>query len=72
MAYWQSKRAKEESKVNGVKIDVATGQLATKLDEVHKTVNGRVDQLVSAASDVAKMEGYNQAVAENIQKVSSG
>lgn len=78
---WQATRGKEYGKQAVEKASVAvakveeaiavSSQNKTKLDEVHKAVNGRMDQQLAATSEVARREGYDQGSADTmaLQKV---
>lgn len=61
-------QAVKKADVAAVKAEEAAtlaAEAKAKIDEVHTAVNGRVEQLVTASTEVARREGYDQGAADN-------
>lgn len=71
LAVTHSEAAAVKADAAAVKADVAAikaDENQQKLDVIHTTINGRMEQLVSASAEAARAEGIAQGVQEEKQR----
>lgn len=49
---WNARKAKEQSRVNGISMDLHAEQMLNKVDEVQKTVNGNTEKLQKDSNEL--------------------
>lgn len=47
-----ARKAKEQSRVNGLSMDLHAEQISNKVDEVQKTVNGNTEKLIQDSKEL--------------------
>lgn len=49
---WNARKAKEQSRVNGISMNLHAEQITNKVDEVQKTVNGNTEKLIQDSKEL--------------------